>query len=49
MPPEMNVNISTFAKETEIGRKKTKEEQGREVEGGKERETHTLLFTKESK
>lgn len=42
MPPEMNINISTFTKETEIGRKKAKKEQGRKRirKDGREKHKH---------
>lgn len=44
MPPEMNINISSFTKRIEIGRKKAKKGQGREEIGKEGRENHKHYY-----
>jgi hypothetical protein len=51
MPPEMNINFSTFTKRTAIGRKKATKEQGREGirKEGREKYKHSYPSRNQNK
>lgn len=44
MPPEININISAFTKETEVGRKEAKKEQGERIRKER-REKHKHYYS----